>query len=106
MRLVPLMSLIAIAVFLSAAAAILWGVTIAGAWKGPIPHQVMADARVGAAVASVSAVLCWLKWADRRRDEREGLLIRTIAHVTRPPASPARRQAEPLRATLPLHRVW
>lgn len=105
MRLVSPVPLIAIAITLSAATAILWGVTIAA----PISHQAMADARMAAAAAWVSAVLCWLSWAQRRREEqreeeRVGPLIRTLANVTRP-AAQGRRPAAALRATLPFHRV-
>lgn len=65
----------------------------------------MDDVRAGAAVAWVIGAMCW-RWElhQCRDDEREGLLIRTLANVTRP-AAQGRRQEAALRATLPLHRV-
>ena len=84
------------AAVLTSVAACTWSIAIANVWV-PMPGRAMPLFTSAAGAASVIAALCWLAVPRRKQDRDMGLLIRTLANVTRPAAE--------VRTTLPLRRV-
>lgn len=77
------------------AAAVLWGLALAGLWVRQVRCPTGDPVVTGAAVAcSFAAVMCRLRRGIYTRNE--ALMLRTIARLSRPPVE---------RRTLPLHRV-
>ena len=78
---------------LAAASAVLWAVLIAGLWV-TIPPCVLHLVQPGAATVTVTAILLWVGAGNvRQREASRGVLIDTVANLTRP----AGRQTGPLR---------
>jgi hypothetical protein len=78
------------AIAASIVSAALWSASIFGVYAPMMPGRVFLALLAGAAMTGVIAAILWvMSWA-RSRAGSIGLLVRTIADVTRPDAGQAR----------------
>jgi hypothetical protein len=74
------------AIAVSALSVAMWGVSIIGVDTPAMPERAFLAVLAGAAMTGVMAAMLWVMSWVRRRAGSLGLLVRTIADVTRPDA--------------------
>jgi hypothetical protein len=72
------------AIAASALSVVMWAVSIIGVCTPAMPARVFLAILAGAAMTGIIAVMLWIVHWARRRAGAIGLLVRTIADVTRP----------------------